>query len=233
MTINCARWKEVAFSAEYYRSGQKLLVPAGHDSAKSLADLSGKTVCAPAGSTSLDNLKKANPKVIPVTADTDTGCLVLFQQGKVDGITGDDTVLAGDAAQDPYAQVTSPAVQRRAVRPRRVNKSHVDFVRFVNGVLEQMKADGRVAWRPTTSGSALPSARRGAAGPCTAEAQMTVRYADCHRAGAAGQDRQQHSRDGSAVVPRCPRHLAGPAQRRAGRARPGCSALGRRGRAQR
>ncbi len=27
MTINCARWEQIAFSAEYYHSGQKLLVP--------------------------------------------------------------------------------------------------------------------------------------------------------------------------------------------------------------
>ena len=38
-------------------------------------------------------------------SDTHTGCLVLFQQGKVDAITGDDTILAGLAAQDPYAFV--------------------------------------------------------------------------------------------------------------------------------
>ena len=29
MTITCARWKEIAFSGEYYRSGQKVLVRLG------------------------------------------------------------------------------------------------------------------------------------------------------------------------------------------------------------
>jgi polar amino acid transport system substrate-binding protein len=107
-----------------------------------VADLSGQTICAPAGSTSLDNLKKANPAVKPITADTDTGCLVLFQQGKADGISGDDTVLAGDVAQDPYAKVLD---QRFSEEPYGLGipKQNVDFVRFVNGVLAQMKADGR------------------------------------------------------------------------------------------
>ncbi|HZX05866.1 glutamate ABC transporter substrate-binding protein [Kribbella sp.] len=138
MTINCDRWKQIAFSAEYYRSGQKTLVQLD-SAAKGLKDLSGKTICAPAGSTSLDNLKKANPQINPVTADTDTGCLVLFQQGKADGISGDDTVLAGDAAQDPYAKVLNERISNEPYGLG-INKNNVDFVRFVNGVLAQMKA---------------------------------------------------------------------------------------------
>ncbi|RZT20409.1 amino acid ABC transporter substrate-binding protein (PAAT family) [Kribbella sp. VKM Ac-2569] len=137
MTINCERWKRIAFSAEYYRSGQKTLVQRD-STAKSLQDLSGQTICAPAGSTSLDNLKKANPKIKPVTADTDTGCLVLFQQGKADGISGDDTVLAGDAAQDPYAKVLTERISDEPYGLG-INKGNIDFVRFVNGVLAQMK----------------------------------------------------------------------------------------------
>jgi polar amino acid transport system substrate-binding protein len=141
MTINCARWQQIAFSAEYYRSGQKTLVQRD-STATSLNDLAGKTICAPAGSTSLDNLKKYT-KITPITADTDTGCLVLFQQGKADGITGDDTVLAGEAAQDPYARIIPN--ERISDEPYGLGMpiGNRDFVQFVNGVLEQMKADGR------------------------------------------------------------------------------------------
>ncbi|MFI5690309.1 glutamate ABC transporter substrate-binding protein [Kribbella sp. NPDC051586] len=140
MTINCARWQQIAFSAEYYRSGQKTLVQRD-STAKSTADLNGQTICAPAGSTSLDNLKKKNPAVKPVTADTDTGCLVLFQQGKAQGISGDDTVLAGDAAQDPYAKILP---ERFSDEPYGlgIKKENVDFVRFVNAALAQMKTPG-------------------------------------------------------------------------------------------
>lgn len=138
MTINCDRWKLIAFSAEYYLSGQKTLVQRD-STATGLGNLSDKTVCAPAGSTSLDNLKKKNPKIKPVTADSDTGCLVLFQQGKADAISGDDTVLAGDAAQDPYAKVLQERISNEPYGLG-INKDNVDFVKFVNGVLEQMKA---------------------------------------------------------------------------------------------
>ncbi len=140
MTITCARWQQIAFSAEYYRSGQKLLVPKG-SRARSLDDLKGQKVCAPTGSTSLDQLRKY-PDVVAVPADTHTGCLVKFQEGQVDAITGDDTVLAGLAAQDPYAQVVGTAFTAEPYGLG-VNAKNVDLVRFVNGVLARAKADGR------------------------------------------------------------------------------------------
>ncbi|MET7277492.1 glutamate ABC transporter substrate-binding protein [Kribbella sp. NPDC005582] len=144
MTINCARWEQIDFSAEYYRSGQRTLVPRD-STAKTTRDplLKGKTICAPAGSTSLDNLKDENPDIVPITADTDTGCLVLFQSGKAYGISGDDTVLAGDAAQDPYAKVLPEKAFSAEPYGLAMAKGHPEFVRFVNQVLEQMKADGR------------------------------------------------------------------------------------------
>jgi polar amino acid transport system substrate-binding protein len=147
MTITCARWKEIAFSSEYYRSGQKVLVRLGAttDSGtpiKGIQDLTGKKVCAPNGSTSMDKLRTFEG-VEAVGADTHTGCLVLFQQGQVDAITGDDTVLAGLAAQDPYADVVQAPAFTAEPYGLGVNAANVDLVRFVNGVLEEIKADGR------------------------------------------------------------------------------------------
>ena len=147
MTITCARWKEIAFSSEYYRSGQKVLVRLGEKAAnkgpiRGIEDLAGKKVCAPNGSTSMDKLRTFTD-IQAVGADTHTGCLVLFQEGAVDAITGDDTVLAGLAAQDPYADVVQAPAFTAEPYGLGVKKENVDFVRFVNGVLAQMKADGR------------------------------------------------------------------------------------------
>jgi polar amino acid transport system substrate-binding protein len=139
MTITCDRWTQIAFSAEYYRSGQKVLVPLASD-ATSLADLAGARVCAPAATSSLAKLEEFG-EVEAVAASTHTDCLVRFQQGEVDAITGDDTVLAGLAAQDPYAKVVGEAFTAEPYGLG-MNAQDVDLVRFVNAALEQAKADG-------------------------------------------------------------------------------------------
>ena len=142
MTINCDRWRQIAFSAEYYRAGQKVLVSRG-STATSLDDLDGQRVCAPAGSTSLDKLKTF-PDVKVVTAATQTDCLVKFQQGQTDAITGDDTVLAGLAAQDPYAKVVGDPFTSE---PYGIGApaGSTDLVRYVNAVLAQTISDG--SWK--------------------------------------------------------------------------------------
>jgi polar amino acid transport system substrate-binding protein len=141
MTINCDRWKQIAFSTEYYRSGQKILVRKGAK-ATSLADLSGQRVCAPKGTSSMDNLVRLAPKAIAVGADNHTGCLVMFQQGSVAAITGDDTVLAGLAAQDPYAVVPDQKAFTAEPYGLGFNTKSIDLVRFVNARLDQMRSDG-------------------------------------------------------------------------------------------
>jgi len=142
MSITCDRWTQIAFSTEYYRSGQKILVRRG-SKATSLADLAGARVCAPRSTSSMDTLVRVAPKAIAVGSDSHTGCLVLFQEGQVAAITGDDTVLAGLAAQDPYADVVKAPAFTAEPYGLGVNAKNVDFVRFVNGVLEDMRADGR------------------------------------------------------------------------------------------
>lgn len=158
MTMNCARWKEIAFSGEYLRAGQKLLVRKGLRVA-GVKDLAGVTVCAPKGTSSLDQIRKAAPQAQLVPADNHTGCLVALQQGAVDVITGDDTVLAGLAAQDPYAVVVDMAAFTQEPYGVGVAADRVDLVRAVNAVLDQMRSDGSwtksyTRWLAATLGEA-------------------------------------------------------------------------------
>ena len=146
MTMNCARWEQIDFSTQYYLAGQKVLVAKGATvnglPVKEMADLKGQKVCAPNGSTSIKKLKTFTG-LIPVGSDTHTGCLVLFQQGTVDAITGDDTILAGLAAQDPYAVVVKAPAFTQEPYALGIAKTHPEFVKFVNGVLQQMRTDGQ------------------------------------------------------------------------------------------
>ena len=103
MTVNCERWQQIAFSSQYFDAGQKILVRSDSP-ATGIQDMDGKRMCAATGSTNIDNLKNY-PKVKVTPVDDISDCMVLFQQGAVDSVTGDDTVLAGFVAQDPYAKI--------------------------------------------------------------------------------------------------------------------------------
>ncbi len=144
-TMNCTRWSQIGFSAVYYNATQKVLVRKDDEESfedQGVKSLSGKKVCAPTGSTSIDNIKKIQPDVETVAAANHTGCLVKFQQGEVDAITGDDTVLAGLAAQDEYAVV--PEQEKLTDEPYGIgaNKDDVDLIRFINSVLEERRRNG-------------------------------------------------------------------------------------------
>ena len=147
MTINCNRWLRIAFSSEYFDAGQRVLVKVG-SGFKSIEDLNAAkaTVCAPEGSTNIDLLRKNEDNKfgdLVVLAKPDvTDCLVAMQQGQADGATGDDTVLAGLAAQDPNTEVVG---DKFTSEPYGLGmaKDKVDFVRFVNALIEEMRTDGR------------------------------------------------------------------------------------------
>ena len=141
MTINCTRWSRVGFSTVYYDAGQKILVRSDSPvtSIDELQDNRAQ-ICAPAGSTNIDELAKY-PGLQVTAVDDITDCLVLFQQGKVEAITADDTVLAGFADQDPYAKVVGVAFTSEPYGIA-ANKDDVDLIRFVNGVLAAARADG-------------------------------------------------------------------------------------------
>jgi len=111
MTINCARLKDVAFSAPYFRTGQQVLAPktskiTGYD-----GSLAGKKVCSAEGSTALDSLRADKGGKIPASTDISTvvpnqlDCLVKLQLGEVDAVVTDGALAASQAAQDPTVEL--------------------------------------------------------------------------------------------------------------------------------
>jgi len=141
MTITCDRLRQVAFSTDYFDSGQRVLVRQGAPYRR-IEDLGGRKVCAPAGTTSIGNIANIPVRPVPVAVVDFTDCLVLLQQGQVDAISTTDSILIGLLAQDPTTVMVGP---RFSDEPHgiAVAEENADLLRFVNAVLEQMRRDGR------------------------------------------------------------------------------------------
>jgi polar amino acid transport system substrate-binding protein len=136
MTITCERRQTVDFSAEYFAAGQEVLVPTG-SGITSDALLGGRRVCAASGSTSLTNLAtkiSVEPPVLRIQARNQTDCLAMLQQGEVDAISTDNTILQGMVRQDPTLRLVGPVFSDEPYGMA-IALHHADFTAFVNGVL--------------------------------------------------------------------------------------------------
>lgn len=140
MTITCERRQRVSFSTVYLHSYQRVLA-FKNSGINGVGDLAGKRVCVVRGTTSLDRIRVQQPAATILTVPNWADCLVVLQQGQVDAVTTDDSILAGLAAQDPYTQVVGDKI---SVEPYGIGipKGDDDLVRFVNGTLERIRNDG-------------------------------------------------------------------------------------------
>jgi polar amino acid transport system substrate-binding protein len=143
VTITCSRKRQVDFSTVYYDAEQRVLVPA-NSSATSIGDFAGQRVCASANSAPIDVMKAQPHPPIPYGAPQAIDCLVYLEQGRIAAISTDDSILLGFKTQDPNTKIIGPSL---APVPygMAISKAHPDFVRFVNGVLAELRADG--TWR--------------------------------------------------------------------------------------
>ena len=71
-----------------------------------------------------------------------TDCLVMLQQGQVDAISTDDAVLSGLDEAGPHRGGGRRRAWAWSPTASASRRSNDDLVRFVNGVLEQMRDDG-------------------------------------------------------------------------------------------
>ena len=185
----------------------------------------GKKVCAPNRSTSLDKLRHLHRQSRPSGPTPTPAAWCCSSRATVDAITGDDTVLAGLAAQDPYAEVVeAPAVHRRALRPRRQPEERRP------GAVRQRRARADARRRPAGRSSydrwlsrllgTAPGTRR----PPSTDGRRDLRDGHPHATATAprpGRLGAAAGRPGGAALPRRAGHLARRAQGRARRARRG------------
>jgi len=142
ITITCDRRELVDFSSVYYDAQQLLMVPAGSKVA-SIRALAHRRVCASAGSTPIQVMDQMpeTERPVPVGLPQAIDCLVALQQGRVDGISTDSSILLGFKAQDPNTKIVGSSIGG-VPYGMAINKNHPDFVRFVNGVLAKLEGNG-------------------------------------------------------------------------------------------
>ncbi|MEV7019906.1 glutamate ABC transporter substrate-binding protein [Streptomyces sp. NPDC093991] len=102
-SITPERQEKVDFAGPYLLAHQDVLLRADDDKIKSPEDLNNAKLCSVTGSTSAQNIKeKLAPKAQLQPYPTYSACLPGLQNGAVDALTTDDSILAGYAAQDQF-----------------------------------------------------------------------------------------------------------------------------------
>jgi ABC-type amino acid transport substrate-binding protein len=145
MTITAARKEQIDFSDVYFRTGQRILVKKDNTAIKEVADLNGKRVCSAKGSTSETNIRKEAPQATLELQDSYPPCLILLQQGRVDAISTDETILFGLALQDPTTKVVGKyfSDEPYGIGIKKDTGDRAGFVAFINAQLAAMFTDGR------------------------------------------------------------------------------------------
>ncbi|MFJ8666468.1 glutamate ABC transporter substrate-binding protein [Streptomyces sp. NPDC093600] len=102
-SINDERAEKVDFAGPYLLAHQDVLIRADDTSITKPSDLNNKKLCSVTGSTSAQNVKT---RLAPQAQLQEYGgyseCLTGLENGVVDALTTDDSILAGYAAQDEF-----------------------------------------------------------------------------------------------------------------------------------
>jgi polar amino acid transport system substrate-binding protein len=141
MTINALRKRAIDFSEVYYDAGQRVLVYRTSPY-QGIQDLSGRPVCSVKGSTSEQNARRVNPNIILESRPFYADCLRDMEERKVSAVTTDDVILSSLAAQNPNLKLVGDKFTDEPYGVG-VQKDRPQMLAFVNGVIAQMKQNGR------------------------------------------------------------------------------------------
>ncbi|MCZ9346884.1 glutamate ABC transporter substrate-binding protein [Streptomyces sp. TRM76130] len=102
-SITDERAEKVDFAGPYLLAHQDVLLRADDDEIKAPEDLNNAKLCSVTGSTSAQNVKdELAPKAQLQNYPTYSACLTGLQNGAIDALTTDDSILAGYAAQSQF-----------------------------------------------------------------------------------------------------------------------------------
>ncbi|MGI8877422.1 MAG: glutamate ABC transporter substrate-binding protein [Candidatus Limnocylindria bacterium] len=147
-TINDDRKKQIDFSDVYFNTGQKILVKKDNSTITKVTDLNGKRVCSAKGSTSEVNIRKEAPQATLELQDTYPPCLILLQQGRVDAVSTDETILFGLVKQDPNTKIVGSYFSAEPYGigvKKNASNDRNGFVDLINRSLVALIQDGRWA----------------------------------------------------------------------------------------
>ena len=143
MTHKKEREDQDDFSIPYFMTGQKLLVKKD-GGIKSVADLAGKKVGSVKGSTSEQNVKKAQPDTTVISFETYPEAFLALKQGKVQAMTTDESILVGVKNSDDKPEAWDIVGEYISPEPYGLGVAENDskFRDFVNLALMDMWSKG-------------------------------------------------------------------------------------------
>ncbi|MBZ8176529.1 transporter substrate-binding domain-containing protein [Corynebacterium poyangense] len=140
VSITRDRQEKVLFSEPYLWTNTRLAALRG-SGISSIADVSTETLCTTGNSIALEEARRRAPGARKLVVRNWSDCLLALQQHQADAIIGDDRILAGIQAQDPYVVVLSESLHhdQYGVSAALSNES---IIRRVNATLARIHADG-------------------------------------------------------------------------------------------
>jgi glutamate transport system substrate-binding protein len=144
MTINAERDQEIDFSEPYYIARGRILVPQDSN-ITGIDSLAGRSVCTALGSTYEETIREQAPRARLRLVDSYSECLELVQNGAVDAVSTDDVILTGMIIQDDSLKLTEGEPLTTEPYGVGIKEGDRQLKRFVDGVLADVKRDGRWA----------------------------------------------------------------------------------------
>ncbi|MER6852113.1 glutamate ABC transporter substrate-binding protein [Streptomyces flaveolus] len=143
-SITPKREAKVDFAGPYLLAHQDVLLRADDDKIKTPEDLNDAKLCSVTGSTSAQNVKdKLAPKAQLQPYPTYSACLPGLQNGAIDALTTDDSILAGYASQSQFKGKFKLGGFKLTNENYGIGvKKGSDLKAKINDALEAMVADG-------------------------------------------------------------------------------------------
>ncbi|MET8951922.1 glutamate ABC transporter substrate-binding protein [Streptomyces sp. NPDC004393] len=146
-SITPERQQKVDFAGPYLLAHQDVLLRADDNKIKAPSDLNSKKLCSVTGSTSAQNVHdKLAPKAQLQQYPTYSACLTGLQNGAVDALTTDDSILAGYASQAAFKGKFKLGGFKMTNENYGIGvKKGSDLKAKINAALQKMVSDG--SWK--------------------------------------------------------------------------------------